>query len=87
MKNDICKTWFTYSAIFFFQIGSVLKELVITSQDIQQIKDVFTQQMNMANSANPDVRSKSDMLMENTHIRQLMDGTGNKIVCKLELKQ
>ena len=44
--------------------------------DVERVMTVFTQQMDMANSANPDTRRQSDHLMENTHIRQLLDGTG-----------
>ncbi|KAK7108300.1 hexokinase-4-like [Littorina saxatilis] len=67
------------------KLAKVLSELVLTADDIERIIAVFTQQMDMANSAKPDIRSKSDHLMENTHIRQLMDGTENGEYLGLDL--
>lgn len=67
------------------KLGSVLSELILTSADIACIIDVFTHNMDMANSADPSVRTKSDHLMENTHIRQLMDGTENGEFLGLDL--
>ena len=38
--------------------------------------EVFTSQMDLANSADETKRAQSDLLMENTHVRLLMDGAG-----------
>ena len=58
------------------QLSQVLSELVLQESDLQRIIDVFTCEMDKANSASADTYSQSDHLMENTHIRQLLDGTG-----------
>ncbi|KAK7494494.1 hypothetical protein BaRGS_00014147 [Batillaria attramentaria] len=67
------------------KLAAVLSEMVLTSADIHRIIDVFTQNMDMANSSDPSVRAKSDHLMENTHVRQLMDGTENGEYLGLDL--
>ena len=64
------------NASFYDQVGEVLKELVITSDGIKKIMEIFTQQMDLANSSDEAKRKQSDLLMENTHVRYLMDGTG-----------
>ena len=73
--DDACHLW-RHAFSHVVQLAAVLSELVLTEQDMERVVAVFTQQMDMANSSNPDTRSQSDHLMENTHIRQLLDGTG-----------
>lgn len=67
------------------EVGAVLSELVLTEDDVQHMVEVFTQQMDLANSSMPECRALSDHLMENTHIRQLLDGTENGDYLGLDL--
>lgn len=67
------------------KVGAVLSELVLTEDDVQRMVDIFTQQMDLANSSSAENRSISDHLMENTHIRQLLDGTENGAYLGLDL--
>ena len=58
------------------QVAGVLKELVLSADGVTKIMEIFTAQMDLANSAEETKRKQSDLLMENTHVRLLMDGTG-----------
>ena len=58
------------------KIAEVLKELVLPADGVTKIMEVFTSQMDLANSADETKRAQSDLLMENTHVRLLMDGAG-----------
>ncbi|XP_076444897.1 hexokinase-4-like [Babylonia areolata] len=67
------------------KVAKVLKELVLKAADITKIMEVFTRQMDLANSADEKKRKKSDLLMEITHVRLLMDGTENGDYLGLDL--
>ena len=58
------------------KIAGVLKELVLSADGVTKIMEIFTSQMDLANSGAETKRKQSDLLMENTHVRLLMDGTG-----------
>lgn len=59
------------------QVSELLADLVFTADDVERLMKVFGQQMDLANSADQAARQTSDLLMENTHVRHLMDGTGD----------
>ncbi|KAK7494495.1 hypothetical protein BaRGS_00014148 [Batillaria attramentaria] len=67
------------------KIASILSELVLTSDGVERIMEIFTHQMDLANSADETKRKQSDLLMENTHVRSLMDGTENGEYLGLDL--
>nr|KAG5704964.1 hypothetical protein BaRGS_022806 [Batillaria attramentaria] len=70
---------------FNTKIASILSELVLTSDGVERIMEIFTHQMDLANSADETKRKQSDLLMENTHVRTLMDGTENGEYLGLDL--
>jgi hypothetical protein len=57
-------------------VEEVFKELVLTGEGVSKIMAIFSEQMDLANSADESKRKQSDLLMENTHVRCLMDGGG-----------
>ncbi|KAL8560166.1 hypothetical protein ACOMHN_021661 [Nucella lapillus] len=67
------------------KVAKVLKELVLKAENISKIMEIFTSQMDLANSADEAKRKQSDLLMENTHVRMLMDGTENGDYLGLDL--
>ncbi|KAK7108299.1 hexokinase type 2-like [Littorina saxatilis] len=57
------------------KVVKVLKDLVLNADDVAKIMKVFTSQMDLANGTDEGKRKQSDLLMDNTHVRCLMDGT------------
>ena len=61
---------------FFSQLDDVLQSIIITDDSVEKIMAVFSKHMELANSPDENARKKSDLLMGNSFIRELLDGSG-----------
>ena len=59
-----------------FQIGICLSQIVFSDQQVQNMIDVFEEQIKLANSTDENLRKQTNLFWENTFVRRLLDGKG-----------
>lgn len=57
------------------KLNAVLEPIVLTDDDVNKIMAIFSRHMELANSPDENHRKKSDLLMGNSFIRELLDGS------------
>nr|QZU27268.1 HK-1 [Onchidium reevesii] len=57
------------------KLDAVLRPITLTDDILQKMMSAFREQMQLASSPDENVRKKSDHLMMNTFVRELLDGT------------
>ncbi|XP_059162251.1 hexokinase-1-like [Physella acuta] len=74
-RNSKLKTQKLLSQEKWSKLEQVLKPLSLTDEILEKLMNEFKEQMHLANSPDENIRKKSDLLMMNTFIRILLDGT------------
>jgi len=59
-----------------FQIDICLSQIVFSDQQVQNMIDVFEEQIKLANSTDENLRKQTNLFWENTFVRRLLDGKG-----------
>ncbi|GFS05393.1 phosphotransferase [Elysia marginata] len=57
------------------KLDAVLEPIVLTNDAVEKIMAIFSKHMDLANSPDENHRKKSDLLMGNSFIRELLDGS------------
>lgn len=64
-----------------------MNSCVLDDATIKKIMDVFEDQINLANTLDPEKRKKSNLLWECTYVRNLLTGKGEIILSSITINE